>query len=143
MATREQVMTALLALVRSTGDFVTVSRRNRDPNSIGPDQSPALFLLEDSEQYAVTSIAMPPIRHLIVSAIFYNDGGADQNVIPATPINNALDALDAALQPTNPTYRFTLGGLVESVMIDGEVKKAPGDKTGKSMAIVPLRVILP
>lgn len=141
--TREQVMVALLALLSGTGNFVTISRRNRSPESLGPALTPALFLLEDGEEYEIKSVSLPPIRHLLVSAIFYNDIGADQVAIPATAINNALDNLDAALAPTTPTGLTTLGGLAYSVKITGEVKKAPGDKTGKSLAIVPIRVIMP
>lgn len=143
MTTREAVMTALVALLSGVAPFALVSRRNRAPETIGPSQSPALFVLEDGEQYEIKSVSMPPIRHLMVSAIIYNDVGSDPNAIPTTVINNALDALDSALKPTNPANLATLGGLVYSVTLDGEVKKAPGDKTGKSVAIVPLRIILP
>jgi hypothetical protein len=36
-----------------------------------------------------------------------------------------------------------LGGLVASLTINGEVIKAPGDISGKSLAIVPIRILLP
>ena len=144
MVSREQVMAALLAMLSATGDFVTISRRNRAPESITPALSPALFLVEDSEQVERVSPLMPPVRSLIVTAIFYNDAGNDPNTIPASAINNALDNLDAALAAVDPgTGRFTLGGIVYSVIRDGEMIKSPGDITGKSVAIVPLKIILP
>jgi stage V sporulation protein SpoVS len=144
MPSREAVMTALLALLAGTGSFVTVSRRNRSPESIGPAQSPALMLVENSEEYEVVSNSIPPKRVLVVSAILYNDVGADLDAIPATAINNALDALDLALQPQTPSGLTTLpNNLVESVKISGEIVKAPGDRTGKSLAVVPIRIVLP
>lgn len=143
-ATREQIMTALLAVLSSTGDFVTISRRNRSPDSIGPAQSPALFLLDSSEEYERKSPSVWPIRRMKVKAIFYNDVGNDQNVIPSTAINNILDALDLAFQSDSAsTGRFTLGKLVQSCMIDGEVEKAPGEITGKSIAVVPIEIVIP
>jgi len=144
MATREQIMTALLALLKSTGTFQTVSRRNQDPENIGPAQSPALFLVENSETYERQSAMLPPRRAMVAKALFYNDTGDDPNAIPTTAINNALDALDVALKPTDlTTGRFTLGGLAYSVLIDGEIIKSPGDVSGKSVAVVPLRIVLP
>ncbi len=145
MATREQIMQALLLLLQNCGDFVTVSRRNRSPESIGPAESPALFLLEDSEIYVRPSQSLPAVRKLKVSAIFYNSVASDDyNTIPATAVNNALDQLDIQLAPDSPVYNtFTLGGLVKSVMIDGEIVKSPGDVTGDSLAVVPIQIEIP
>ncbi len=141
--TREAAYVALLDLLTATGDFKSVSRRNRDTEGIGPDESPALFLVEISEHYTSISPAMPPKRCLKVWACFYNDVGPDLNATPTTLINNALDALDAALKPDPATGRTTLGGLVYSLTRDGDVAKAPGDKEGKALAIVPLEITLP
>ena len=144
MASREQALTALLAVVASTAAFKLTSRRDRAPESIGPAESPALFLVETGEEYRRPAINLPPIRTLRVDAIFYNDVGSSLNAVPLTLINAALDALDVALQPDNRmTGLFTLGGLVNSVTIDGEIQKATGAKTGKAAAIVPLRILLP
>lgn len=144
MATREQIMTALLALLKNSGDFAEVSRRNRGGEVITPELSPAIFLVEDHEEYIRPSPSLPPVRRLQVSAIFYNDIGDDQNAIPSTAINNALDQLDALFIPDDSSYgTFTLGGLVKSVMISRELAKAPGDITGKSLAIVPILIEMP
>jgi hypothetical protein len=56
----------------------------------------------------------------------------------------ALDRLDQALAPDNLlTGRCTLGGMVYSCIMDGDVEKAPGDVTGKSLAVVPISIVLP
>jgi hypothetical protein len=142
-AARETVYQALLDLLTTTGDFKLVSRRNRAPESITPDLSPALFLFERGETYHVVSPSVPPKRCLEVLAIFYNDVGADLNGVPTALINAALDNLDAALKPDPATGRTTLGGLVYSCRANGAVEKAPGDREGKALAVVPLEIILP
>jgi hypothetical protein len=144
LASRESVMDALLSLLALTGDFVTIGRRNRDPETLDVDESPALFLVEHSETYERTSPSLPPKRVLNVRAVIYDDVGADETAIPSTHVNNALDNLDAALAPDNAlTGACTLGGLVESVRIEGDVEKAPGDVTGKSLAVVPIKIVAP
>lgn len=143
MTTREQAMDALLALLSTAGTFSAIGRRNRDPQGIAAVGAPALILVEHSESYRVQSTIVPPIRYLLVRAIIYSDVGNDDNAIPASAINNLLDAIDVKLLPDSPMGKCTLGGLVQSVVIDGEVIKAPGDITGKSLAILPIKILLP
>ena len=77
-------------------------------------------------------------------AYIYTDVGDDENAIPASTINNLLDEMELSLKPDDSkTNRCTLGGLVQSVMIDGEVAKNPGDITGKSIAVVPISILMP
>ena len=140
-ASRESILNAVLAKIAATGNFVTIGRRNRGSNAIGPAQSPALFLLGDSERYE-TTIKFPRKLVLVQKLVYLNDVGSDPTLIPETAINNALDALDTLLVP-DYDGRCTLGGLVYSALIKGAVKKAPGDATGKSIAIVPLELMLP
>lgn len=143
MATREQAMTALLALVQSSASFAVSGRRNRSPDAIGPAQSPAVFLIESADDYQTNPVG-PDRRTMTVKAFYYNDVGDDETAIPSTAINNAIEALEALLAPT-PGQRgsFTLGGLVFSCRIDGQIKRAPGEVTGKSMAVVPIKIVLP
>jgi hypothetical protein len=141
-ATREQAMTALLAVLNACGSFKLVSRRNRSPESIPLAQCPAAFLLSESDEYEDRA-PLPQVRALMVSAVFYNDVGTDQNAIPSVVINQALDALDAALAPMGPSGFFTLGGLVDSVKIVGRIERVDGAKTGRSMASVPIKITLP
>lgn len=144
MATREEIMAALLALLQNCGDFVTVSRRNRSPEVLGPELSPAVFLLEAEEDYAEKSQTVPCVRTLNVSIVFYNDVGPNENAIPSTAINNALDQLDTLTQPDDDAFNtFTLGGLVKSARVKGKIIKAPGDVTGKSLAVVPFMIEIP
>ena len=144
MTSRETVYVALFDAMTATGAFKIVSRRNRAPESIGPDLSPALFLLEDGETYDTPSPSVPSKRCLHVLACLYNDIGNDLNATPKTALNDALDALDAFIRKVDPaTGRNTLGGLVYSCMIKGEGLRSSGDTTGKSVAGLPIEIILP
>ena len=148
-ATREQIMEALQArlqgiIVNGSPAFNAVTRRNVSPETIVSAGQAALALVKHHETYHRPSPAQPPRRTLTIMAIVYIDVGANANAIPDAVLNPIQDAIDAALAPDdNVRGTCTLGGLVYSAMIAGEVIAAPGDKTGKGLAIVPIDVIIP
>lgn len=144
MATREAIAEALLAKVRTQGFFAATGRRARDPATVGPAQSPACFLVISGERVVNAGGPSPPVRTLTFTAFVYNDIGALPNVFPETALNNAMEALEAALAPDDAVRRVcTLGGLVASALLRGEVHRAPAELTGKALALVPIDVILP
>jgi hypothetical protein len=144
MTTREQVMNTLLDLLAGSGEFATVGRRNRSPESFSPATTPALMVVKHSESSVRQSPNLPAKRTLNIRAIIYIDVGDDENAIPESIINNLLEGFDAVMKPDDPgTGKCTLGGLVYSAMIDGDDVEAPGDVTGKGLAIVSIKVILP
>ena len=145
MATREQALTALLALLSTAGEFTTIGRRLVDPEGITPAMSPALFLVSHDNEYERDVIAAPPKRDIHAAVLIYNDvGPANPNVIPESFINDALDAIDGLLKGDNPLVKKnTLGGLVEACFIEGTVAFSSGDVTGKAAVAVPIRIILP
>ena len=146
MIRREDVHVALFNAMTALGAFKIVSRRNRAPESIGPELSPALFLLQDGETYDVPSPGSPPSKRCLhVLACLYNDVGSDLNATPTTAFNDALDALDAFFRAVNPaTGRITLGGLVYSVTrAPGRSEGSPGDREGKAVEIIPIDIVFP
>jgi hypothetical protein len=144
MATREAVLSALLARVQALNYFAATGRRARDPSAIGPSQSPACFLVVQAENFVRPKDNLPPIRTLTVWAFLYNDVGADPNAIPEEGLNLATEQLEVALAPDNPrTGLCTLGGLVFAALLKGKAERAPAELTGKALAIVPIEVILP
>lgn len=144
VATREEIVAALLARLNASGVFQTVGRRLRDPESLDSVTAPALFLLEDEEDYHRQSVNLPPRRTLRFLAAIYTDAGQSETAVPSALLNPLLDAIDAALKPDDPTSgRCTLGGAVYSALIAGTVKKYPGDATGKGAAVVPIEVMWP
>jgi len=145
VATREQVMAALFTALAGVGAFVTKSRRNRDPEGLTPSQTPALFLVEHDDNWdRKAGLNAPAARLLSAKAILYIDTGTDENAIPSTFINNALDSMEAAFAPDNLVLgTFTLGGLVRACNLDGTSTRASGDVTGKGLVVVPIRILMP
>lgn len=143
-ASREAIMAALFTLLSGLPGLVTTGRRLRDPENLDPTATPALFLVEHQEEYERPDTNLPPIRRLKALALLYADAGTDQTVVPASAINGLLDAIDAALKPDSLfSGKQTLGGLVDAVVIDGEVRRASGDVSGKAMAVIPIMILLP
>jgi hypothetical protein len=64
----------------------------------------------------------------------------------STAINNALDAIDAALTPSGADAalgRHTLGGTVHDCKIAGVPVRYTGDLDGDGLAVVSVRLIAP
>lgn len=147
---RETIMEALLAkfdpMIDNTSDPIPAGKvRAVSRRLVTYDQcatKPAIFISEASEVYAnrsenLTYVTIQPILFL------YIDTGLDQNTIPATTLNNLLDAIDAALAPDDPTtLKCTLGGLVSHCYVSGEVPKVPGDLDGEGMAVLPINILV-
>jgi hypothetical protein len=148
VATREQIMTALvvaLAGIQAQGvGLKAIGRRVRDPENVPGTDRPALFLTEHEDTWEKQAINLPPRRELNIWALLYTDVGTNENAIPMTQINYFIEAIEAALAPDTPFLnRFTLGGLVFNCMLDGNGIRAAGDTTGKSLAAIPIKIILP
>jgi hypothetical protein len=141
--TREQITQALLARLTAAAAWGASGRRNRDPNNIASPNEPALLLIKHHEHYERVGHNMPPRRTMNMMAIVYIDAGSDENGIPDAILNPIQDAIDAALAPDTPQGFCTLGGLVASCIIAGEVTNAPGDMTGKGLAIIPIDILIP
>jgi|GEM_PF-2550062 hypothetical protein len=147
-ATREAIMDALVAQLASITaqgvPLVSCARRLRDPENVPGNDRPALFLVEDDDEWERPSPSVPAVRKLIVWAILYTDVGTDENLIPSTQVNFFIESIEAALAPDNPIVnRFTLGGLLYSCMLKGKGRRAAGDTTGKSVSVMPIEIILP
>ena len=141
--TRENIMTALLAKLSGAYAFSVATRRNRDPNTLIASGQTALILLKHHEHYTAKSPSAPSIRTLHLLAVVYVDVTDDHRATPDTLLSAIADAIDAALVPDSPDNRCTLGGKCWSAKIDGEVTNAPGDMTGKGLALIPISVVMP
>ena len=86
---------------------------------------------------------MPPRRlnMLVQVQIYAWAGGA---AIPSAVINPLLDAIDDILAPA-PGLGIsvtTVGGAYDA-WISGKIVKVPGYADGKSVAVIPIRVLMP
>lgn len=148
MAAREAIMTALLArlsVIQAEGvSLKQYGRRLRDPEDVTGDARPALFLVEHSDEWERAAINLPAKRMLTAWALIYTDVGSNENAIPMTQINQFIEAVETALAPDDVIRgTCTLGGLVLSCLLKGTGIRASGDVTGKSLAALPIEIILP
>ena len=143
--TREAAMEALFSKLSAAYAFGATTRRVDTPEALAsPGSAPGLGLIVHSESYERQSLNLPPKRKMRALAIIYIDVGGEANAIPDAVLNPVKDAIDAALLPDNKvTGLCTLGGVVYSAIVKGEVVQAPGDKTGKGLAVIPVEIILP
>lgn len=138
--TREQIMTALFALVCTAPGFQTQSRRIKLFSDVGSGEKPALFMYERPEKITNGNNKLT-ITELNVDLFIYIDAGKDQSSVPITVLNPLIDALASVLQPAAPFADQTLGGLVSRCYIDGQIMKEPGDLDGDGIAIIPVKIL--
>lgn len=142
-------MTTLLAQLSTITDgsgnaLKSSGRRLRDPENVDGSARPALFLVEHLDHWETSSPDLPAVRSMTVWAILYTDA-PDENAIPMTQINQFIESIEAKLDQStdNANGGYVLDGLARSVQIVGEGVRAAGDTTGKSLAAIPIRIIIP
>ena len=142
---REAAFAALFERVSSAFDWATASRRLKLWSEVPPAQRPALFQLEAGpESYQWTTLATPR-RSFEAKLLLYFDA-RDSQWPGASAINQALDALDAALAPSGEDIargRQTLGGAVYDCKIVGVPVRDTGDLDGDGLAVVSVRLVGP
>lgn len=161
MATREPIMTALLAACETATKFSTVSRVVVNDPEFAPTVTvatpiaqPALILVEDVERHTHSGHGAPTKRTLGVMLMIWaqkprdiqNPAAPDQTTTGATLVNTLLEALEAVFVADNAmTGCFTLGGLVQRAWIEGTVTKVSGDldPNGQAFLAVPISILIP
>lgn len=142
---RETAFAALFAQVSAAYPWVLASRRLKLWSEVSPNSRPALFQLEAGpETYQWTTAANP--RRTYEAKLFLYFDSRDVTQPGSTAINNALDALDAALAPQGVDIaagRQTLGGTVYDCKIVGVPVRDVGDLDGDGLAVVSVRLIAP
>lgn len=144
-STRQQISTALLALLSTAYAFKYTSRRFRNAADQSQVQQPALFLVKHKEQHVKQKLVTPAIRHLYFDAYIFIATGTDQNSTPMDTLDTLIDAIDpvsgGVLAPPAGFAYQTLGGLAVDCFIDGDITLVPGDLDGQGLAVIPIKVI--
>ena len=142
---REAAFSALFARVSAAFDWGVASRRIKLWSEVPAASRPALFQLESGpETYQWNSPATP--RRTLEAKLFLYFDARDPTTPGACAINEALDALDAALAPIGldaAKGRQTLGGAVHDCKIVGVPVRDTGDLDGDGLAVVSVRLIAP
>jgi len=140
-ATREAVYAALFAQLATLPSIVTVSRRLQNAQDMQPEGFPAAFQLQ-GEQAVKYAGNTPSIYTFKADWLLYTHN-SDPTVTPTTQLNALIDAATALLTPSPAAPRQTLGGLVEYCAIDGNIQVFEGILGDRSIAILPISILLP
>jgi len=142
---REAVFSALFAAVSNAYDWGLASRRMKLWSEVPASLRPALFQLESGpETYQWSTLATP--RRTFEAKLFLYFDARDPTRPGASAINEALDAIDAALAPSKldtSRGRQTLGGVVYDCRIVGVPVRDTGDLDGDGLAVVSVRLVGP
>ena len=151
---REAIMVALAARLSSIPGVVTFARRFKPWNEVGAALQPAVFLVGGNE-HAKADRMRPTIWTLKPTLYLYCRNDSDPSASGSTALNQILQAIEGALERTagevsTPNGPFqdpsdsphtTLGGLVDSVLISGEIETDEGLLQNQCVAIVPIEII--
>jgi hypothetical protein len=119
------------------------TRRLAGPETIAAPGAPGLALLVHHEK---NDSRPPSPRKLTLTAlaVVYVSVGDAINTVPDQIFNAIEDAIDAALAPDSPgTGRCTLAGAVYAAYPFGEIIRAPGDKAGEGLSLIPIEIVIP
>lgn len=140
---REKIFQALFTLIQNAASFKTASRRLKLWSDVNPADKPAVFLVQRPQKYVQGGGNLPQKVTLEAQIIIYTNAGKDPNVVPSTEMNALLDAIDTAIGWKPVPGQQTLGGLVTSCWIEGDVFIDPGDLDGDGVAIIPVKILVP
>ena len=142
---REQAFSALFARVCAAYGWGLASRRIKLWSEVPASLRPAVFQLESGpETYQWSTLATP--RRTFEAKLFLYFDSRDPSQPGACAINEALDAIDAALAPCGLDVakgRQTLGGAVHDCKIVGVPVRDTGDLDGDGLAVVSVRLVAP
>ena len=141
---REAIYSALFALLNGNIAGVNYySRRISSFSQIDGTTLPALFLNEVGEQYSQWPLKAPSKVELLAQCWIYTRVELAED-IPATEINNIMDALESTIAPNSPMVPVqTLGGLVQHTWIEGRVTDYMAtEQTYMSVTVVEIKMLV-
>ncbi|MGO9622367.1 MAG: hypothetical protein ACLPT6_13305 [Desulfobaccales bacterium] len=140
---REAIYSALFALVSSIPGIVTASRRLVHWTDVPAVEQPAIYQAEMREGARRVGRGYPAKWTLGVSLFLYVNVGNDKNAVPSMILNPLIDAVVAQLEASASQEEQTLGGLVSSCHVDGEILIAEGGALGpQAAALIPVEIIV-
>jgi hypothetical protein len=138
---REAIYAALFARLTGAYQWQTSSRVLKHWSDVSAGQQPAMFMAQVGER-AVVQSRQPTRWFLEVKLYLYATSQTQANEVPATTLNNMLDAVVASLQPDHSAVDTqTLGGLVEYARIEGDLITDEGLLGEQAVAIVPIMIL--
>lgn len=145
MTPRETIYQALFSTAQSATQFATFSRRLKHIEELSPVEFPAIYQVQLEEEWKQPSGNMPSVGDMHVEWWVYVYD-TDTTTSHAAQLNPLVDALLAAVGLPPGVNRFgaqTLGGLVDSVRLDGKIQYAEGVFDDRAFARIPLLIKTP
>jgi hypothetical protein len=142
---RETIYAALFAKASASSSFSETGRRLKHIDDLAPAQFPAFYQVQKDEAWKQPSGNLPPIGELTVEwwVYAYNSDSTNSTAAKLNPLIDALCASVGLPPAMNPSGFQTLGGLVESVRLDGRIDYAEGAMEDRGFARIPLVIRLP
>ena len=144
--TRETIYAALFALISGKAPFITTSRVLKHWNDVGPEEMPALFQVQKTEEKKQQR-GTPAIWTLRTDLYLYVHTNAQQlggSITASQLLNPLLDAVTGAFAIDDLSNNVcTLGGMVSHAWIDGAIETSEGQLGDHEIAIVPVAVLVP
>jgi hypothetical protein len=135
---REQIYSALFDKVKTIPGFVTAGRKLKHYADLSASEQPAIFQAQTGE-VVHKEVNKPYWFDFNVELYVYVNTSADPDEVPATQLNNLVDAIVDKLAP-NWTGFQTLDGLVFNVVIDGTIETDKGVLGDQAYAIIPVKI---
>jgi len=139
MKAREAIYSALFAKVSGVAGLKTASRKLRHWSDVSNADKPALFMTQGSEDGAA-KFRLETIWTLHATLYLYIHQINIGSDVPATALNNFVDAIEVALAPDS-TGAQTLGGLVQHATIAGKLETDEGVLGDEAVAIIPIVIV--
>ena len=138
---REAIYSALFTLLNgNVAGVAYYSRRISQFSQIDGTLLPALFLNEVGEKYDQWPLGAPSKVTLLAQAWLYTRVELAED-IPATAVNNLMDALETTIAPNSPMVPYQrLGGLVQHTWIEGALRTTwRSSRASVSVTVVEIR----
>lgn len=140
---RESVAIALfnkISAPMTAAGAITVSRRLLHWADVQAADQPAVFLPQ-GKSVPTQSQSGLPVQWKASFEVYIYVHETDPTATPATKLNLLLDALEAALAPSSPGLKQTLGGAAVHCWISGPVETDEGTLGDQAVAIVPIELL--
>jgi len=123
-------------------NFKTASRRLVAWDKVDPSQQPALYQTQKSEVATVGGRGMPTKWDLDIDVTLYVNAGNDENLIPSSYLNPAVDIIEG-LFPGAATSTYQTLGIpgVQEIRIQGEVIYYEGLLGAQAVCLIPIHII--
>jgi len=143
---REPIYAALRALLAGSSHFKQVERVLRKWTDVPHEQMPWAAVVSGGEAITPLGVAGAQARKHVLSPkvwiYVHTKHGQDPSALAQTQLADALDALEQIIEPPAGLKAQTLGGLVSSVQIAGQVETDEGVLGDFGLAIVPLEIVV-